>query len=100
MLMFRYVTLIRLVYTCVLLSLHETPAHECSMSLVPVPLQHPTSAMTGMIPEEEEVEEESPSPAKKIRKLQNDEEEVCEDMLGMHAWHLSGHSASLSFAAG
>ena len=45
----------------------------------PCSLQHPTSAMTGMIPEEEE--EESPSPAKKIRKLQNDEEEVCEDML-------------------
>ena len=42
-------------------------------------LQHPTSAMTGMIPEEEE--EESPSLAKKIRKLQNDKEEVCEDML-------------------
>ena len=32
--------------------------------------------MMGMIPEEEE-EEESPSPAKKIRKLQNDDEEVC-----------------------
>ena len=42
-------------------------------------LQHPTSAMTGMIPEEEE--EESPSLAKKIRKLQNDEVEVCEDAM-------------------
>ncbi len=31
--------------------------------------------------EEEEEEEESLSPAEKIRKLQNDEEEVCEDML-------------------
>ena len=30
--------------------------------------------------EEEEEEEESPSPAKKIRKLQNDEEEVCKDV--------------------
>jgi len=37
--------------------------------------------MTSIIPEEEEEEEQSPSPAKKIRKLQNDEEEVCEDML-------------------
>ncbi len=37
--------------------------------------------MTGMIPEVEEEEEESPSPAKKIRKLQNDDEEVVEDML-------------------
>ena len=39
--------------------------------------------MTGMIPEEEEEEEEgeeSPSPAKKIKKLQNDAEEVCEDV--------------------
>ena len=30
--------------------------------------------------EEEEEEEESLSPAEKIRKLQNDKEEVCEDM--------------------
>ena len=43
--------------------------------------------MTAMIPEEEEKEEEeeeeeeeSPSPAKKIRKVQNDEEEVCKDV--------------------
>ena len=54
----------------------HTHTQEHSISLVPAPLQHPNPTMMGMIPEEEE-EEESPSPAKKIRKLQNDEEEVC-----------------------
>ena len=70
-----------LVYACVLLTLHESHTHEHSISLVPAPLQHPKSAMMGMTPEEEEEEEESPSPTKKIRKLHNDEEEVCQDML-------------------
>ena len=55
--------------------------------IVPAPLQHPKSTMTGMMIPKEQEEEESPSPAKKIRKLPNDEEEVCEDMLGMHALH-------------
>ena len=55
-------------------------------------MQHPKPTMMGMIPkeekeqeeeqeEEEEEEEESPSPAKKIKKLQNDEEEVCQGIL-------------------
>ena len=68
-----------------LLAQQDSHTHEHPISLVPAPLQHPKPAMTGMIPEEEEeeeeVEEESPSPAKKIRKLQNDDEEVCEDIL-------------------
>ena len=65
--------------TCVLLALQDSHTLEHSISLVPAPLQHPKPAMPGMIPEEEE--EKSPSPTKKIRKLQNDEEEVCEDKL-------------------
>ena len=92
--MYRYGTLIRLhsgIYLCVVgteieIEIHSftlpwvTHTHERSISPVPAPLQHPKPAMTGIIPEEEE-EEERPSHAKKIRKLQNDEEEVCEDML-------------------
>ena len=71
-----------LVYTCVLLALQGSHTHEHSISPVPAPLQHFKSGMTSMIAEEEEEEEEeSLSPAEKIRKLQNDEEEVCEDML-------------------
>ena len=39
------------------------------------PLQHPMSILTGMMPEEGE-EEENPQPAKKIRKLEQDKDEV------------------------
>ena len=78
--MYRYVTL-----TCLLLALQGSHTHKHLISLVPAPLQHPKSAMMGLLPVEEqgeeEEEEESPSPAKMIRKLQNDDEEVCEDML-------------------
>ena len=86
---YRYVILIRLhtgIYLCCYHCWGHT--HKHSISSVPAPLQHPKPAMMGMIPEEEkeqeeeqEEEEESPSPAKKIRKLQNDDEEVCQDIL-------------------
>ena len=39
------------------------------------PLQHPMSILTGMMPEEGE-EEENPQPAKMIRKLEQDKDEV------------------------
>ena len=72
-----------LVYTCVLLALQGPPhTHEHLLSSVPAPLQHPKPDMMEEKEEEEEEEEDdSPSPAKKIRKLQNDEEKVYEDIL-------------------
>ena len=39
------------------------------------PLQHPKSILTGTMPEEGE-EEDNPHPAKKIRKLEQDKDEV------------------------
>ena len=71
-----------LVYTCVLLALQGPPhTHEHLLSSVPAPLQHPKPDMMEEKEEEEEEEDDSPSPAKKIRKLQNDEEKVYEDIL-------------------
>ena len=54
--------------------MHMTCAHEL---LMPSPLQHPKSILTGRIPEHEEEEKvETPVPAKKIRKLEQDKDEV------------------------